>query len=161
MDIQSILMLAAFVVVCFAMGLPGAFIRPGGWYERLAKPSWRPPNRIFAPVWSTLYLMIAISGWLVWRERGFAGAAVPLGVYGVQLVLNASWTPIFFGAHRIGLGLIEIVLVWVSIALTIALFAPIQAAAAWLLVPYLAWGSFATALNFAIWRLNPAPRPKA
>ena len=98
--------------------------------------------------------MIALSGWLVWREAGLGGAALPL--YALQLILNAAWTPIFFGLRRPDLAVIEIVMLWASIVATIALFHPISPSAAWLLVPYLAWVSFASALNFSIWRRNPA-----
>ena len=93
--------------------------------------------------------------WLVWRERGFAGAVLPLGIYAVQLVLNGLWTPIFFGLKRLDLAFIEIVLVWLSIVATIVAFYPISHFASLLLLPYLAWVSFASALNLAIWRLNP------
>jgi tryptophan-rich sensory protein len=153
-EMTSILGLAGFIVACFLAAMTGAFFRPGEWYERLKKPSWRPPNRLFAPVWTVLYVMIAVSGWLVWREFGFAGAVLPLAVYALQLVLNAAWTPLFFGLHRPDLAFVDIVLVWLSIVATIALFLPLHVGAALLLVPYLAWVTFATALNFAIWRLN-------
>jgi tryptophan-rich sensory protein len=156
MDIYSVLMLLGFIACCFLAALTGALFRPGEWYERLAKPSWRPPNRLFAPVWTVLYLTIAVSGWLVWREAGFAGAVLPLTMYALQLVLNAAWTPLFFGLHRPDLGFLDIVLVWLSIIATIAVFYPIHAGAALLLLPYLAWVTFAAALNFAIWRLNPS-----
>jgi tryptophan-rich sensory protein len=105
-------------------------------------------------VWTFLYLTIAISGWLVWRKAGFAGAAVPLAVYALQLALNAAWTPIFFGLHRTDLGLIDICFLWLSIIATIVLFFPIHPTAALLLIPYLAWVTFAAGLNFAVWRLN-------
>ena len=105
--------------------------------------------------------MIAVSGWLVWREVGFAGAALPMAVYALQLILNAVWTPLFFGLHRPDLGFFDIVLVWMSIIATIALFAPIHAGAALLLLPYLAWVTFAAALNFAVWRLNLSPAERA
>jgi tryptophan-rich sensory protein len=154
MDISSVFVLLGFIAACFFAALTGALFRPGDWYERLAKPTWRPPNWLFAPVWTVLYFTIAISGWLVWREAGFAGAALPLAIYAMQLVLNAAWTPIFFGLHRPDLGFLDIVLVWSSIIATIALFFPIRAAAALLLLPYLAWVTFAAALNFAVWRLN-------
>jgi benzodiazapine receptor len=101
--------------------------------------------------------MIAISGWLVWRKAGFVGTALPLVVYSMQLILNAAWSPIFFGLHRLDLGFIDIVCLWLTIATTIVLFYPIHATAALLLVPYLAWVTFAMALNFAIWRLNRKP----
>ena len=90
----------------------------------------------------------------MWREFGFGAAALPFAIYFVQLILNAAWTPIFFGLHRPDLAFFEIVLLWLSILATIALFHPLNAGAAWLLVPYLAWVTFAAALNLAIWRLN-------
>lgn len=154
MDFSSFLVLVGFIAACTLAAATGAVIRPGVWYERLVKPDWRPPNWLFAPVWSLLYLMIAASGWLVWREAGIAGGAGPLGLYAVQLLLNAAWTPVFFGLHRIGLGFATLVALWVAIAATIAAFFPVSVTAALLLVPYLAWASFAAALNFAIWRLN-------
>ncbi len=158
MEVSSLFVLLGFVAACFVAAMTGAFFRPGEWYERLKKPSWRPPNRLFAPVWTILYLMIAVSGWLVWREAGFSGAAVAMAVYALQLVLNALWTPLFFGLRRPDLGFIDIVLVWLSIIATIALFFPIQVGAAFLLFPYLAWVSFAAALNFSVWQLNRARR---
>jgi benzodiazapine receptor len=149
---KSLLMLIAFGAASFGAAATGTIFRPGNWYKQLDKPLWRPPDWLFAPVWMVLYVSIALSGWLVWREAGFAGAALPLGVYALQLVLNAAWTPIFFGLQRPGLALVEIVLLWGSVVATIVLFYPVSAAAAWLLIPYLAWLSFASALNFSIWR---------
>ena len=154
MNFSSVFGLLGFIAACFFAALTGALFRPGEWYERLAKPTWRPPNRLFAPVWTFLYFTIAISGWLVWEEAGFAAAALPLAIYALQLVLNAAWTPIFFGLRRIDLGFLDIIFVWLSIIATIALFLPIHTAAALLLLPYLAWVTFAAALNFAVWRLN-------
>jgi tryptophan-rich sensory protein len=98
--------------------------------------------------------MIAVSGWLIWREVGFGGAVLPLGIYALQLVFNAAWTPLFFGLHRPDLALVDIVLVWLSIVATIMLFLQVHVGAALLLIPYLAWVTFATALNLTIWRLN-------
>jgi tryptophan-rich sensory protein len=98
-----------------------------------------------------------VSGWLVWREAGFAGAKLPLAIFALQLVLNAAWTPLFFGLHRPDLAFSEIMVLWASILATIVFFYPIHSGAALLLVPYLAWVSFAAALNFAVWRLNPSP----
>ena len=155
----SIIGLAGFVAACFLAALTGAWFRPGEWYERLKKPSWRPPNRLFAPVWTVLYLMIALAGWLIWRQAGFAGAGLPLAAYALQLVVNAAWTPLFFGLRRPDLGLLDIVLLWLSIVATIALFCPINVVAAALLAPYLAWVTFAAALNFSVWRLNSAASP--
>jgi tryptophan-rich sensory protein len=156
MTIQSVLVLLGFVGACALAASTGAVFRPGIWYQHLAKPPWRPSNSVFAPVWAVLYLSIAVSGWLVWRTSGFAGAALPLVIYGIQLILNAAWPPIFFGLHRIGLAFVELVLLWLAIIATIAVFFPVQPAAALLLLPYLAWVSFAGALNFAVWRLNRA-----
>jgi translocator protein len=154
MDIEAILGLLGFLAACFAVSTTGAVFRPGEWYERLAKPRWRPPNWVFAPAWAVLYLCIAVSGWLVWREAGVAGAAVPLAIYAVQLALNAAWSAIFFGLRRPDLAFAEIVALWLSIAATIGAFRPVHAGAAWLLVPYLCWVTFAAALNFTVWRLN-------
>lgn len=151
------LMLILFGAVNFGAAATGAIFRPGEWYKQLDKPRWRPPDWIFAPVWSALYVTIALSGWLVWREAGISGALLPLGVYALQLLLNAAWTPIFFGLHRPGLALVEIVLLWASILATIVLFYPISSAASWLLIPYLAWVSFASGLNFSIWMRNRTP----
>lgn len=150
-------MLILFGAVNFGAAATGAIFRPGEWYKQLDKPRWRPPDWIFAPVWSALYVTIALSGWLVWREAGISGALLPLGVYALQLLLNAAWTPIFFGLHRPGLALVEIVLLWASILATIVLFYPISSAASWLLIPYLAWVSFASGLNFSIWMRNRTP----
>ena len=157
MDISSILVLIVFVGASFLAAATGAVFPPGDWYERLVKPAWRPPNWLFAPAWTVLYLTIAVSGWLVWRKSGLAGAALPLAIYLVQLMLNAAWTPIFFGLRRPDLALIEIVTLWLSIVATIAAFHPVNAAAAWLLLPYLLWVTFAAALNFTVWRLNRGP----
>ena len=154
MDMLSLLVLVAFVVASFAAAATGVIFRPGEWYKQLDKPRWRPPDRLFAPVWTVLYASIALSGWLVWLEAGIAGAALPLGVYVVQLLLNAAWTPIFFGRHRTGLALVEILVLWAAILATIVLFQPVSAGAALLLFPYLVWVSFASALNFSIWWRN-------
>ena len=142
------------------LGTPTGGLRPIGALtaqshrSRLAKPRWRPPNWLFPPTWAVLYLTIAVSGWLVWWTSGSAGAALPLAIYLVQLVLNAAWSPIFVGMRRPDLAFVEIVILWCSIVATIATFQPLNAVAAWLLLPYLAWVTFAAALNFTIWRMN-------
>jgi len=120
-------------------------------YRSLEQPSWAPPSWLFGPVWTVLYIMIAAAGWLVWRRTGWSRA---LTVYAVQLALNAIWTPIFFGFGRYGLALADIAVLWVLIGVTIWLFRPVSRLAAGLLVPYWAWVTFATALNFAIWHAN-------
>lgn len=120
-------------------------------YGSLNQPAWAPPSWLFGPVWTVLYIMIAVAGWLVWRQTGWTMA---LSVYAVQLALNAIWTPIFFGFGRYGLALVDIVLLWALIVATIVLFWRTSRPAALLLVPYLLWVSFATCLNYAIWHLN-------
>lgn len=149
------LALAGFFGACFATAASGAVFKPGPWYEGLKKPWWRPPNWLFAPAWAVLFVMIAFSGWYAWREAGFGLA---LAVYGVQLVLNFLWSAFFFGLRRPDYALYDLVLLWLSILACILLFAPISATAAWLMVPYLAWVSFAGWLNFTMLRLN-GPRP--
>lgn len=145
--------LGGFFLACFLTACSGALFKPGAWYEGLRKPRWRPPNWLFAPAWTVLYCMIAVAGWLVWRQDGFG---LPLAVYGVQLVLNFAWSWLFFGKRRPDLAMYDLMAMWISITLCIALFAPISPAAAWLFVPYLAWTTFAGALNAKMWQLNGA-----
>ncbi len=154
MTLTDIIGLGVFVLACTAAAASGALFPPGAWYETLRKPPWRPPNWLFGPAWTALYLMIAVSGWLVWREAGLAGAALPLALYAVHLLLNAAWSWLFFGLRRMDLALVDAALLWLSIALMILLFRPISTAAAWLLAPYLAWVSFAAFLNWTMLRLN-------
>jgi len=154
MNVYSTIILLGFVAACLLAASPGAVFRPGEWYERLAKPTWRPPNWVFAPVWSVLYLIIAVSGWLVWREAGFSAAAFPLSIYAISLALNGAWSGFFFGLHRPDLAFFDVILLWVSIVATIVTFYPIEPYSALLLLPYLIWVTFAAMLNLAIWRLN-------
>ncbi|SFJ98037.1 TspO/MBR family protein [Methylocapsa palsarum] len=149
--------LFVFAAACFGAASSGALFRPGKWYANIRKPWWTPPDWLFGPVWSILYVMIAISGWLVWRRAGLAGAAAPLAIYGAQLLLNAGWSGLFFGLRRLDLAFAEIVVLWLSIAATIVAFDGVDHRAALLLAPYFVWVSFASALNFALWRLNPSP----
>jgi len=153
MDVFSIIVLIGFIGACLLAARVGAAYRPGDWYEQLRKPAW-PPNWVFPPAWAVLYLTIAVSGWLVWRTSGSAGAALPFAICLLQLVLNAAWSPIFFGIRRPDLAFMEIVILWFSIVATIATFHSLNAVAAWLLLPYLGWVTFAAALNFTIWRMN-------
>jgi len=152
--IESYIPLIGFLVASFAAASSGAFFRPGDWYERLAKPSWRPPNWLFGPVWAILYGMIAVSGWLVWISAKGDQLVVPIAIFGVQLVLNFLWSAIFFGMRLLGLALIEMGVLWLAILANIFAFHPISPSAAYLLVPYLLWVSFAFVLNFVVWRLN-------
>jgi tryptophan-rich sensory protein len=145
--------LAAFGVAVAVAALIGGLGVAGtsAEYQSLEQPSWAPPSWLFGPVWTTLYAMMAVAGWLVWRRTGWSAA---LTVYAAQLVLNAAWTPIFFGFGRYGLALADIVVLWFLIGATIALFWRVSRPAAALLVPYWAWVTFATALNAAIWSAN-------
>jgi tryptophan-rich sensory protein len=155
MTFEAYLALALFVVANGAAASSGAIFRPAEWYKRLDKPNWRPPDWLFGPVWMILYAMIAISGWLVWYEAGLAGAALPLAIYAVQLILNAAWSALFFGLKRPDWALVDVVGMWLAIVATIFAFLPVHAGAAYLLIPYLVWVSFASVLNYAIVRRNP------
>jgi len=141
----------AFVALCFAAAMSGALFKPGAWHAALAKPRWHPPNWLFGPAWAVLYLMIATAGWLVWHSAGWSPALV---AWGVQLVLNAAWSWLFFGLRRPDLAFAEVILLWLSILACVLLFVPVSQLAAALMLPYLAWVAFAAALNFAMWRLN-------
>ena len=147
--------LLGFFVASFAAASSGALFKPGPWYLALAKPWWTPPNWVFPVVWTTLFCLIAIAGWRVWRAEG--GWSPALTVYAVHLVLNAAWSAIFFGLHRLGLALAELVVFWCSVLLMMVMFYPIDPLATWLLAPYLLWVTIAGFLNYSIWRLNAGP----
>lgn len=146
--------LAGWLLACFMAGAVGAIVEPGMWYEALQKPAWTPPNWIFPVVWPILYVCMAISAWLVWKQAGFSGARDALTLFLIQLALNGLWSWLFFGAHQIGTALGEIILLWILILFCTMVFRSHSKWAAILLVPYLAWVGYATALNFAIWQLN-------
>ena len=149
--------LVTLLALCFgtaALGSLATYPRIESWYATLAKPSWTPPGWIFGPVWSCLYLSMAIAAWLVWRQRGFRAAAGPLSAFGVQLGLNAAWSWLFFGLMSPGLAFLEIIPLLLAILVTVVLFLRRSTLAGVLLLPYLAWVSFASLLNLAIWRLN-------
>jgi len=152
----AVLGLVAFGLAVVAVAVVGglAAASAGTDYVALARPSWAPPASVFGPVWSVLYAMIALAGWLVWRRWGWAGARAALTAYAVQLGLNALWTPLFFGAGAIGAAFAEICVLWVAVVVTVVLFARRHRLAAVLLVPYLGWVTFAAALNLTIWQLN-------
>ncbi|NWX68080.1 TSPO protein, partial [Alca torda] len=126
------------------------------WYESLQKPSWCPPNWVFAPVWGTLYTSMGYGSYLVWKELGGFSekSVVPLGLYAGQLALNWAWTPIFFGAHKTGWGLVTLLLTTGTATATTASWYNISKTAAYLMVPYLAWLTMASALNYRIWKDN-------
>ena len=155
------LALAVFIGLAFSAGALGAIFSPGGsaraaeWYAMLLKPAWSPPVRWFGVVWMALYLLMGSAAWLVWRERYHRERAAALTAYAIQLLLNALWAPLFFGARNIGAGLFVAVALWLTVIWTVREFAAVRAVAAWLMAPYVIWASFAMALNLSIWRLNP------
>lgn len=150
--LRHALALAGFIVVTFCAPLAASFSLPGAWYGSLDKPAWNPPAWIFGPVWTLLYLMMAVAAWLVWKRDGWRR---PIWLYLIQLALNATWSPVFFGARQLGLAFGVIILLWCSILMTLLAFRPISKPAGWMFVPYLAWVTFATALNYTLWRMNP------
>jgi benzodiazapine receptor len=147
--------LVLWVVLSLAAGWIGSRFAPGEWYAGLAKPDWNPPSSVFAPVWSSLYILMGVSAWLVWRRTGFQGAPVALGLFLGQLVLNGLWSYLFFGAHRPDLAFADIVALWLAILATTIAFWRVTAPAGALLLPYLCWVGFASVLNLQLWRLNP------
>jgi tryptophan-rich sensory protein len=155
MDLSISWSLIVFFVVTFAAATSGGYFRPGDWYRDLKKPSWNPPDFLFPIAWTLLYAMMAVAAWLVWERVDWPAAALPIGLWIVQLVFNALWSALFFGMKRMDYALVDVVLLWLSIAATIALFWPVSTLAGWLMVPYLAWVSFAAFLNLTILRLNP------
>ncbi|HET7644924.1 MAG TPA: TspO/MBR family protein [Candidatus Limnocylindria bacterium] len=145
--------LLLWLIAAFVPAAIGAPFPAPDYYRRLNKPSWAPPPWIFGPVWTALYAMIGTSAWLVAR-RGGGGTRAALGLWWAQLALNAAWTPIFFGARNRGLALVEILVTWVVIVATTVAFFTRRTAAGLLLLPYLAWVTFASALSYAVWRDN-------
>lgn len=158
MNVRSIVGVALWVAASFSAGVIGArFTGPAvaSWYADTNKPAWTPPNFLFGPVWSALYLMMGVAAWLVWRKAGFSGAPAAMVLFGLQLVANAAWSWIFFGLHRFDLAFIGIVVLWALILATLIAFWRHDTTAGLLMLPYLAWVSYASALNYAIWCLNP------
>jgi translocator protein len=150
--------LAGWLLVTFIAAAFGALAATDAptFYAELVRPAWAPPASIFGPVWSALYALMGVSAWLVWRARGFAPARAALVLFVVQLAANALWSWLFF-AWRLGaLAFAEVLVLWGLIIATVILFWRVRPLAAVLLLPYLAWVTFASALTFAIWRLNPA-----
>ena len=147
--------LLAFLAVTFAVAFAGSLVtipNIATWYGGLHKPSFNPPNFVFGPVWTVLYLMMAVAAWLVWRKAGLVSR--PMGLYAVQLGLNLAWSFLFFGGHLLGVALAELVCLWLAVLATLLAFRRHDPVAGWLFVPYLAWVSFAGALNAAVWHLN-------
>jgi tryptophan-rich sensory protein len=143
--------------IAFSAGLIGSLFTAksiNAWYQFLNKPSFAPPNWLFAPAWTLLYLLMAIAAFLIWQKRKEFPSQIALRFYFIQLILNALWSIIFFGLHNPGWAFLEIVFLWIFILLTLIKFYKINKTAGWLLVPYLLWVSFASILNCAVWMLN-------
>lgn len=153
---KSLLGLAGWLAASFVAAWTGMRFLPGPWYAALEKPEWTPPNAVFPPVWTALYLMMAVAAWLVWRRGGFAAARAALVLYLVQLGLNAAWSYLSFGLHRLDIAFYDIVALWLAIVLVTVMFWRRSRAAGALMVPYLLWVGFAAGLNLMIWRLNTA-----
>ncbi|WP_247881167.1 TspO/MBR family protein [Skermanella sp. TT6] len=154
---RSLIGLAAFVIlVDVASATASSVTLPqiDGWYAGLEKPWFNPPDWLFGPVWTVLYGMMAVAGWLVWRDRGLAGARGPLLLFGLQLGLNILWSLIFFGMQQPGLAFAEISALWIAVAATMVAFWRVRPLAGWLFVPYLLWVSYAAVLNASVWLLN-------
>lgn len=154
---QSAAVLIGFLALSLGVGILAALVTEPNvvsWYPSLAKPSFNPPNWVFAPVWTTLYIFMAIAGWRVWRVADFG--AQPMLYWLIQLALNFAWSFIFFGAHQLLAALIEIAMLWMAVFVTTIAFFRIDRIAGWLFVPYLLWVSFAGVLNAEIYSLNPA-----
>lgn len=146
--------LGAWILICALAGAISAMFEPGTWYQTIAKPSFTPPNWVFPVVWPILYVCMAVAAWLVWKDYGLDKGYRALKWFGLQLVLNAAWSWLFFGRNAIGTALGEIMLLWIAILFTLVLFWQKNSVAGWLMAPYLVWVSYALALNFAIWQLN-------
>ena len=146
------------ILIPLIVGFTSGFFTAGnvtGWYQTIQKPSWNPPSWIFGPVWTTLYIMMGIALFLVWRsDAADSVKKTAIVLFGVQLVFNFFWSLIFFEMHQPGWAFAEIVVMWVFILLTIFSFGKVSSLAAWLLVPYISWVSFASILNYTIWKLN-------
>jgi tryptophan-rich sensory protein len=154
---HQITVLSLLVILCLGAGGIGAWATTSEiqtWYRTIDKPSWNPPDAVFGPVWTVLYLLMATAAWLVWRSGELSATRIALGWFAVQLVLNTLWSFLFFGMHQPGWAFAELLLLWLVIAATAAQFFSHSRPAGWLMMPYLAWVTFAGALNFAIWQLN-------
>lgn len=151
---DAVATLLIFFGIAFTPTLIGTAFQPDVWYETLNKPSWDPPRWLFGPVWTVLYTLIGYAGYLAWCSSIGRARRAAFWIYAAQLLLNALWTPLFFGLHSPGLALVNIVAQWLVILLNIVAFYRIKAAAGLLLIPYLLWVTFALVLNGTIWSLN-------
>jgi len=157
LDTKPALVLVLFLVICLGAGSLASFLTARGvreWYPRLRKPPGTPPGFVFGPVWTLLYVLMAVAAWLVWRDYGWRGGRPALLLFFAQLGLNIAWPGIFFGARLPGVAFAEILILWLAILFNMLVFQWLTPVAALLLVPYLLWVTYASYLNFGIWRLN-------
>ena len=154
---KQVVGLAGWLILSFIAAAIGgaASVQAGPFYAQLVRPDWAPPGSVFGPVWTVLYVLMGIAAWLVWRVAGFRAARTALTLFLVQLALNALWSWLFFGWRLGALAFADILLLWALIVATLVAFWRITPLAGALLVPYLLWVSFAAALNYAVWQLNP------
>ncbi len=147
-----------WLAVSFAAAAVGGFASAdaGAFYQQLTRPTWAPPSWLFAPAWTLLYLLMGVAAWLVWRERGFRHARITLSLFLIQLAVNALWTWLFFVWHLGALAFVEILILWMLILCTLVAFWRVRSIAGALLIPYLAWVTFAAALTYSVWQGNPA-----
>lgn len=154
MSTESLIALAVILVASFIAASTAAVFRPGAWYARLNKPTWVPPNWLFPPAWALMYALMSAAAFLVWRFGEGETGTTALVVYGVQLVLNALWSPIFFGLRRMGWAFVEVMALWLAVLATTLLFFQVNYWAGLLILPYLLWVTFASFLTLTMWRLN-------
>jgi benzodiazapine receptor len=154
----DIIALVLFVALCLGIGALGASVTATSvdtWYAGLVKPSFNPPDEVFGPVWTVLYILMGIAAWRVWRSADRDTTRGPLTLFALQLAINLGWTVVFFGLHKIASAVATIVVLDVAVLVTMLAFRSVDRLAALLMLPYVAWVAFATVLNVAIWRLNP------
>lgn len=153
----GIITVVPFVLACLAVGGISAALSATGlreWYPTLVRPAFAPPDWLFGPVWTVLYVMMGVAAWMVWRERREADVRVQLTLFVTQLLVNGAWSWVFFGLRRPGLALGVIGALLLLIVMTALAFGRVRRSAAWLMTPYLAWVSFAACLNYSFWQLN-------
>jgi benzodiazapine receptor len=154
---RQIIGLGGWLLLSFIVSAIGAAasVQAKSFYGQLAQPAWAPPSWVFGPVWTVLYVLMAVAAWLVWRSGGFRQNRLALGFFLVQLVFNALWSWLFFGWRLGGWAFADILALLVSLAITLVLFWRVRRAAGVLLIPYLLWVTFAAVLNFVVWQMNP------
>lgn len=154
---RQVVGLLAWLAISYAASAIGAIasIQAGSFYLSLSRPAWAPPAAVFGPVWTVLYASIAVAAWLVWRDGGLRHARAALSLFLIQLAVNALWSWLFFAWHRGALAFVDVLILWVLIGATSMAFWRIRPLAGMLMIPYLLWVSFAAALNYTVWQMNP------